>query len=300
MVNDTYEINFDNIPPDLMPDKNIILWRYMSFSSLCEILMHDDIPLISVSKFSDKSEGIILRNILSKLPNTHPDSVEFAMQKYFESIYISSWHKSQDENAAMWDRYTQGDEGVVIKTNAELLMTCINTIKGNDISLSQSFSDAKLDTLAENSTYLPHLIIKHIKYVSNKPTDFEMKEKYLQNGYDKLCFFYKLEDFKNESEVRILQSTFANPYSFAQLNPSSIYNIDNVLKTQALPQDSIRLNFSSATKLIQEIVISPYAHSQFIKTVKDTIKCINFCRDSLSCPVINPDIVIESRRKDWV
>ena len=41
----------------------------MSFASLCEILMSNYIPLISVSKFPDKSEGIMLKEVLSKLPN---------------------------------------------------------------------------------------------------------------------------------------------------------------------------------------------------------------------------------------
>ena len=83
-----YEINFKNIPLDLEPDENITLWRYMSFSSLCEILMYNHIPLISISKFSDKSEGVILRGILSKLPNTHNDGLEYAMQKYYKTIYL--------------------------------------------------------------------------------------------------------------------------------------------------------------------------------------------------------------------
>ena len=58
-----FEINFGNIPPDLEPDENITLWRYMSFSSLCEILMNNHIPLISVINFSDKSEGAILKEM---------------------------------------------------------------------------------------------------------------------------------------------------------------------------------------------------------------------------------------------
>ena len=62
-----YEINFESIPLDLEPDENITLWRYMSFSSLCEILMNNHIPLIRISNFSDKSEGAILKGILSKL-----------------------------------------------------------------------------------------------------------------------------------------------------------------------------------------------------------------------------------------
>ena len=153
------EINFKNIPPDLECNEKITLWRYMSFSSLCEILMNDHIPLISIRNFSDKSEGAILKGILSKLPNTYEDSIQYAMQKYYETTYISSWHKAKNENAAMWDRYTYGGEGVAIKTNAKLLWNCIKAIETNRIANHQLFSNTRLDALPENSMFIPQIII---------------------------------------------------------------------------------------------------------------------------------------------
>lgn len=299
MALQSFEINFENIPLDLEPDENITLWRYMSFSSLCEILINNHIPLISVRNFSDKSEGAILKGILSKLPNTNQDSIQYAMQKYHETIYISSWHEAQNENAAMWDRYTYGGEGVAIKTNAKLLLDCIKAIEINRITDHQLFSAARLEALSENSCFIPQIIIKPIKYTGNKPTDFEMEDKYLHNGYDKLCFFYKLEDFKDEAEIRILKSTHANPYSFSQLHPSNFYNLDRRHRDTLFSQDSWQLKINSAGKLIQQIVISPHAHNQFIKTVKQSIDNINVHRQLLQADLIKCDI-IESRRKEWV
>ena len=143
-------------------------------------------------------------------------------------------------------------------------------------------------------------LFKPIKYTDNNPTDFEIKEKYLYNGYDKLCFFYKLEDFKDESEIRILTSRFANPYSFAQLDPFGIQQIEKALESQQMNyEDSLRLKIDSASKLIQEIVVSPYAHNQFIKTVKQCIENINMRRRLLQTDLIECD-VNESRRKEWV
>lgn len=298
MIN--YEINFKNIPLDLEPDENIILWRYMSFSSLCEILMYDHIPLISISKFSDKSEGAILKGILSKLPNTHNDGLEYAMQKYYETVYVSSWHKSKNENAAMWDRYTYGSEGVAIKTNAKLLLGCIKDINSNRILPHDWFSDSSLDKLPEGVRQNPQLIIKPIKYTNNNPTNFDMKEKYLHNGYDKLCFFYKLEDFKDESEVRILKAPFANPYSLCTFDQNMIQTTQKHLQSQLPnPKDSIPLKINSANKLIQQIVVSPYAHNQFKKTIEQSIVSINLLRQIQQVDIIECDI-IESKRKEWV
>lgn len=278
------EINSENILPDLKPKENITLWRYMSFSSLCEILMNDHIPLISVSKFSDKSEGAILEAVLSKHSYSHEDGVEYAMKKYCESIFISSWHESVNENASMWERYTHGGEGVAIKTNAKLLLNNITNKIVNDIPVECGIP-VEDDYLEKNVT------VKRVKYIDNKPSDFEMKEHDIYDNLGQLCFFYKLDDFKDESEVRILTSLFQNPWIFAMRGQ---------YHAPFLFPDALKLKIDRSDSLIQQIVVSPHAHNQFIQTIKQTIRHINFYRDSKQFALIDPDIVIESKRKDWV
>ena len=305
-----FEINSKNVPPDLEPDESITLWRYMSFTSLCEILMNDHISLISVRNFSDKSEGAILKEILSKLPNTNRNSIEHTMQIYLESIHVSSWHNAKDENAAMWDRYTHGGEGVAIKTNAKLLLDCIPDI---EIKESVGFIKSEKGTKPEKICFPPKVLIKPIKYTGNKPSDFEMTEEQLEKGHAKLCFFYKMDDYKDESEIRILRSSFDNAYTYAREEPFAWQNLwqdvfQNMERDLNITPpnnnlvfaNSFSLQINSASKLIQQIVVSPHAHNQFIETVKQAIRHINFCRDSVQSPLIDPNIVIESRRKDWV
>ena len=297
-----FEINFGNIPPDLEPDENITLWRYMSFSSLCEILMNDCIPLIGIHKFSDKSEGSILKAILSKI-HINQEGIQYAMRKYYETTYISSWHEAESENAAMWDRYTYGGEGVAIKTNAKLLLDCIGSVKGNNMTDHQFFSELRLDALPKDTNIIPNnspdIIIKRVKYTDKNPADFAMGEKYLHNGYDKLCFFYKLDDFEDESEVRILRSSFHSAYIFATADGSDFSKVEDTFKKIRPLKDAMLLEIDSAGKLIQQIVVSPYAHDAFIQTVQQSIGCINRAREKLRVDLIECD-VIESRRKEWV
>ena len=167
-----------NIPLDLEPDEKTTLWRYMSFSSLCEILMNDYIPLIPIQHFSDKSEGRVLKGILSKLPNANESAIELIMQVYKEATYVSSWYRAENENAAMWDRYTYKGEGVAVKTNAKLLL--------------YSIANANRRALGEPTTEITlpsNIIIKEIKYKNYQPSDFEATQEQLLSGYDKLCFF---------------------------------------------------------------------------------------------------------------
>ena len=310
-----YEINPESIPPDLEPDENITLWRYMSFGSLCEILMNDHIPLISIRNFSDKSEGAILREVLSKLPDVYVDHIEYTMQKYRESVYISSWHISKNENAAMWDRYTHGGEGVAIKTNAKLLLDCIpqqSIVNGGYKGLIMP----RKPELKEGAILPARVIIKPVKYIDNNPSDFEMREEYFYNnpsdfemreeyfynGYDKMCFFYKFIDFQDESEVRILTSPFVNPFGYALMKPNSFekHSQKSIKGEDHIPfENSLSIEIGSANTLIQKIVISPHAHNKFIETVKQIINHINTHRASLGSELIQC-CVVESRRKEWV
>lgn len=295
-----YEINFGNIPPDLEPGENTTLWRYMSFSSLCEIVAYNYIPLIGISKFKDKSEGVILKEILSKIYGTPEYVVQYAMQRYYETTYVSSWHKAQDENAAMWDRYTYGGEGVAIKTNAKLLIDCINSAGRPPaeipITPNEYFSDENINRYERekpNAINIPWVIIKSVKYINNNPKDFEMDRIYLENGYDLLCFFYKLEDFKDEAEIRILRSAFGNAFMYAKTPPNELPNHD-----LGVTGDAVALPINSVSKFIQQIVVSPYAHSNFINIVKEFIG-IPVRRPSGQIERIECDIV-ESRQSRWI
>ena len=298
-----FEINSQNIPPDLEPDESITLWRYMSFASLCEILMNNHIPLISAYNFPDKSEGIILKEILSKLPNINKNSLEFVMEIYLKSIHVSSWHISKNENAAMWDRYTYGNEGVAIKTNAKLLLNSIPdlAIKPNLATHRINNETGRVEQVGQKEQIYvpPGIVIKPIQYTDHKPSDFEMKEELLEKEYAKLCFFYKMEDFEDEAEMRILRAAHHNAYAYAYKDDSEIKKLSEI-HTKNPFSNAIPLSLISGNELIQQIVVSPHAHNHFIETVKQAIRHINFCRHSRQSPLIDPNVVIESKRKNWV
>ncbi len=195
--------------------------------------------------------------------------------------------------------FTNKGEGIVVKTNAKLLFDCIRGVGNNRITDHQSFSELRLDTLPEGQSVTPAIIIKEVEYTDKNPTDFAMGEKYLRNGYDLLCFFYKLEDFRDEAEIRILTSTFQKAYTFAFLGIYNYDKVDDAIKNVSPPQDCLRLKIDSADKLIQEIIVSPYAHNGFVITVRKSIEIINQHRESPQLEPIECNIV-ESRRKEWV
>lgn len=318
MVNDMYEINFDNIPPDLKYDENITLWRYMSFSSLCEMLIHNFIPLININKFSDKSEGSIIKSILPKLfiDRAHhygnpidKDILDYIISKYFMHTYVSSWCKTETENASMWDRYTHSNEGVAIKTNAKLLIDSIKHIyQEENIASHQQFSDEYINSMKPKTNnplglFTPDIIIKEVEYVDRDPDEFNIQFDHFINGYDRLCFYYKMKDFEDESEVRISRmiNFYPSTYLLFYKNKQHVEldkEWDN--KVRGTYKDDVNYMLTkSSNHLIEQIVISPYAHKAFIVTVNETMNCINLDREKAGLDKIDCDI-IPSKRTNWV
>ncbi len=273
-----FQIDENSIPPCLEYGENIVLWRYMSFASLCEILMYNHIPLIKSDLFEDKSEGIILKEILNKISGTYPYSIDYAMKVFRQSTFISSWCASEHEDAAMWDKYASGNSGVAIKTNSDRLITCID------------------DSEYDNSTR----IIKRVQYTDKIPSEFIMDELLLDELFV-ICFFYKMIDFQYENEVRIAISLFGNPHSFAKEHPSVIphirKNTEDLFKTNPMLKNSYMnkkthdIVITSSADLIEEIVISPYSHKNFIHIVNQILRYIGV-EDRIR--------ISESRRKQWV
>ena len=119
-------------------------------------------------------------------------------------------------------------------------------------------------------------------------------------------------DFKDECEVRILRMLFENPYILAL--DKSHYNKDLMFSLLDKFQNttSEKLHIYSAQKLIEQIVISPYAHNNFIKTAYDIIPQIinrdapddenvyypgSIYENTLSGLMFD---IVESSRENWI
>ena len=171
--------------------------------------------------------------------------------------------------------------------------------------------------VAVGITLPPHIIIKEIKYINYQPSDFEATQEQLQQGNDKLCFFYKMDDYEDEREIRILTSRLGEVHLFYQTGMGP--NFKEVMESLLQPvyeqlssqgyklsghfspfQSSIPLYIESSNNLIEKIIVSPHSHNQFIKTVRQTIEDINTSRESKGLPIFQVSKVIESRRKEWV
>ncbi|MYG07554.1 hypothetical protein F4167_13245 [Candidatus Poribacteria bacterium] len=118
----------------------------------------------------------------------------------------------------------------------------------------------------------------------------------LENREGKLCFFYKTKPFAAEKEIRILRYARDDKNKPDQCDPPVIFRGEEL----NLPRPSTYyLQITSASDLIDEIVISPYAHSDFRRILEDNIEICNFRRKSKNRPLIDRSRITESGLKLW-
>ena len=140
------------------------------------------------------------------------------------------------------------------------------------------------------------ITIKPVEYTRGEPSDFEMTLKQLQNGDGKLCFFYKKNLFGDEKEIRILRYARDDKNKLDQCDPSVILKSE---EGDLLCPSTYHLKITSTSDLIEQIVISPFVHSEFKRMLEDHIEIYNFHRKSEKRPLIDCDIT-ESELKSWM
>jgi len=248
---------------NLSHENDQTVWRYTSVTKILNSIITGKnmfLVFIEADKFEDKFEGTTskpakkkFRSLIRKKIDTviknnsvrgwYPKSVRAEMKEQSmdttsvsrfcspetveellkESSFVNCWTMKQQEDMTMWDAYTSADSGVVIKSD---LSSIQNSLKSTD----------------------KNLYIGKIKYIDFENED--MGERLLSP------LFYKREEFKTESEVRIVASNM----NINQVPPMSL---DDYPRTT---EDSeLEVEFNTET-LIDEIRTHPRS-DEYIKTV---------------------------------
>ena len=267
-------------PKDLEPSEDYILWRYTDIPSLMEILAFEYLPLVKMSCLSDKAEGAYLKSILSKIPVANEYGLDLVFDISKAMTFVSCWCKNSEELAPMWERFSPPN-GVAIKTTAKRLLECL--------SLGQEYD------------------IKFVEYIKHSPDDVLSKfdqiggEEWseLKSELKSDLHFYKMSDFRDEKEVRILRSDNEHLWNLITIPRRGVHSMrEHVYKTYVSTDDILPVDIDSMTEFITQIVISPAARSGIFKIVKNLLKTHDEKRVSEGKPKLEIDVV-ESRRKKW-
>jgi hypothetical protein len=134
------------------PDGNTKIWRYMDFTKFVSLISTNKLIFPRADMFDDPYEGVFpLKTIEAVRVN---NSVDIANQlivgteMFQKSVFVSCWHMSDFESAAMWDLYLSGTEGVAIQTD-------VDTLRSFFESSELQISTSKIKYLDYDSQVIP-------------------------------------------------------------------------------------------------------------------------------------------------
>ena len=243
----------DPLPPT---DK---VWRYMDLAKFIELLKSSSLYLSSLPTMEDEWEGALAESsgdttaVELELLSTFGGTIEQA-RNFIEfgeqgdaarraCVFISCWHRSNSESAAMWKLYEPSGRGIAVQTTIA--------------DLTASVTDEMECHLVE---------VQYVDFASDQIEAYDLNRTYS----------YKRQSFQHEQEVRLQHFDLMplrpkNPAEMAMNPPlserSDNTDYENVIDYGTLPVGK-HLKVDLKT-LIHRVVIAPEAPPWFIDVVQD-------------------------------
>lgn len=169
----------DNIK--LPEDPDTIVWKYLDLSKFLDLLMSRKLFMSRSDKFEDQYEGTFSEPTyeeIKKLSENNPEFLQY-YKSHREKVVVSSWHINEYESFAMWQIFTQNNEGLAIQSTIERLQKALKP----EISFSQ--------------------FIGEVNYI-------DYKKEYIPFDDMFFPFMFKRKSFQYEREVRIISDLSEN------------------------------------------------------------------------------------------
>jgi hypothetical protein len=169
----------DNIK--LPEDPNTIVWKYLDLSKFLDLLMSRKLFMSRSDKFEDQYEGTFSEPTyeeIKKLSENNPEFLDY-YKSHREKVVVSSWHINEYESFAMWQIFTQNNEGLAIQSTIGRLQKALKP----EINFSQ--------------------FIGEVNYI-------DYKKEYIPFDNMFFPFMFKRKSFQYEREVRIISDLSEN------------------------------------------------------------------------------------------
>lgn len=117
------------------PGDDAVLWRYMDFTKFVSLLETSALHFARADKLGDPFEGA--RSPMNRVirPLLYGDKIPAESFEWFDNYsrelraytFVSCWHESAHESAALWKLYAHDSQGVAVKTSCSGLKGCFST-----------------------------------------------------------------------------------------------------------------------------------------------------------------------------
>ncbi|NTW53402.1 MAG: hypothetical protein HGB15_01265 [Chlorobaculum sp.] len=246
------------LPYETLPPADTPVWRYMSLAKFIAILRTQSIFLCRADLLDDIFEGSFsegsLREHAGDGRTYFPENHIALMQWIPCRSFISCWHASEVESAALWKIYA-GTEG------------CIS-IRSKVGSLQKAFP-----SIIERTD---NLIITQ-EVCSVQYIDYRTSHPEINDLVGPLC--YKRSAFSYEQEIRVIRQEIPDVPKPSEGRPDG-----RAIKI-GVPPDKNGLDLKvNIDEFIEDVYLAPSSPSWLLPTVQDTIHAFGFhnilCRQS--------------------
>lgn len=159
----------------LPEDEDTVVWKYLDLSKFLDILLSRKLFMSRSDKFEDQYEGTFSEPTYEEIKKLAHDNPEFLAyyKTHREKVVVSSWHINEYESFAMWQIFTQNNEGLAIQSTVRRLKEALHP---------------------ENEF---RQYIGEVNYI-------DYKKEYIPFDDDFFPFLFKRKSFQYEREVRII------------------------------------------------------------------------------------------------
>ena len=149
-------------------DKNIklpenpdtIIWKYLDLSKFVDLLLYKKLFMSRSDKFEDQYEGTFSEPTyeeIKKLAKDNPGFLDY-YKTHRKNVVISSWHINEYESYAMWQIFTQKNEGLAIQSTLGKLQKALQVDPEYEQYIGEvNYIDYKKEYIPFDNTFFPFL-----------------------------------------------------------------------------------------------------------------------------------------------
>lgn len=239
-------------PPDDQP-----LWRYSNMDKFVALLSTESIWLSRADQLSDPFEGSLGQLNLTMRSEWYKDlspqmlaQLPKMRQSNLKHTFVSCWHESSEESAAMWSLYAE-HAGIAVVTDYGRIRRAVGAV-------------------SEPQTSTKSIYVGRVQYA-----DYDRSVIPEGNVFD--AFMHKRQSFVHEREVRLILHDVPTR-SDAQANAKKVLD----------PSVSSPLGVSvpvDLAELVAEVRVAPDAHGWLREAIEAVTR-----RFGLDVPVLQSDL----------
>ncbi len=144
----------------LPENPDTIIWKYLDLSKFVDLLLYKKLFMSRSDKFEDQYEGTFSEPTyeeIKKLAINNPNFLDY-YKTHRKNVVISSWHINEYESFAMWQIFTQKNEGLAIQSTLGKLQNALKTESEFEQYIGEvNYIDYKKEYIPFDNTFFPFL-----------------------------------------------------------------------------------------------------------------------------------------------